>query len=59
MTKYTFEFDGNDAQLIVDALGKLPYFQVRDLIYNIHVQVANQTKVEEIAAVSPKEKPAE
>ena len=56
---YVFEFNGNDAQLIVDALAKLPYFQVKDLIYNIHVQVANQTKVEEIAAVTPKDKPAE
>lgn len=51
---YTFTFKGADAQLILDALSRLPYFQVKELIYNIHVQVANQTEITDVAAVTPK-----
>lgn len=53
---YRFEFEGKDAQIILDALSTLPYRQVKDLIYNIHSQVANQTKIEEISAVMRSEK---
>lgn len=53
LAEYTFVFNGNDAQLILDALSKLPYFQVKDLIYNIHLQVSKQTTVTEITAHTP------
>ena len=54
--RYKFEFEAKDAQVILNALSELPYRQVKDLIYDIHMQVSNQTKIEEISAVVPKDK---
>lgn len=54
--RYKFEFESKDAQVILNALSDQPYRQVKDLIYDIHMQVSNQTKIEEISAVVPKDK---
>lgn len=54
--RYKFEFEAKDAQTILNALSEQPYRQVKDLIYDIHMQVSNQTKIEEISAVVPKDK---
>jgi len=42
--RYVFSFDASEAQLIIDSLVKLPYYQVSALLANIHEQVRNQPK---------------
>lgn len=39
---YVFSFEASEAQLIVDALGKLPYCQVSQLIAKVYEQVRGQ-----------------
>ncbi len=41
---YVFSFDAAEAQLIIDTLIKLPYFQVSGLLSNINEQIRNQPK---------------
>lgn len=41
---YVFSFEASEAQLIVDALGKLPYNQVSQLIAKVYEQVRGQAK---------------
>ena len=39
---YNFTFEDRDAQLIVEALTKMPYYQVNELIGNIQAQATQQ-----------------
>lgn len=41
---YNFTFEERDAQIVVEALTKMPYCQVNELIRNIQNQATQQNK---------------
>ena len=50
--RYVFSFDASEAQLIIDSLVKLPYFQVSALLANIQEQVRNQPRAP-VSSIEP------